>query len=205
MTFDWQSLEDRLYEQSRAIILQFAAEHPDVTCSFFAYDTDPKEGYFLLGFDTYENSLEAAQENEQRAIERRNQMLVHEWSWRHARSMLNIPRLTNYSPAVSDFAYHMYAQIDFQELIDLSESGSYPQKDHDVEDDYIEGNTRIVLWKVIERLIANNVFDQLHLASPFYVGFALHEDDQTPPLRILNWPNMTQNTSHDQDLHQSSN
>lgn len=53
MIFDWQSLEDRLYEQSRAIILQFAAEHPDVLCSFFAYDTDPKEGYFFLGFDTY--------------------------------------------------------------------------------------------------------------------------------------------------------
>jgi hypothetical protein len=72
MIFDWQSLEDRLYEQSKAIIQHFAAEHPNVTCSFFAYDTDPKEGYFLLGFDTLENALCVAQENEQRAIKRRN-------------------------------------------------------------------------------------------------------------------------------------
>ncbi len=65
MIFDWQSLEDRLYEQSKVIIQQFAAEHPDITCSFFAYETDPIEGYFMLGFDTYENALRMVQENEQ--------------------------------------------------------------------------------------------------------------------------------------------
>ncbi len=201
MIFDWQSLEDRLYEQSRAVIQQFAAEHPDVTCSFFAYDTDPKEGYFLLGFDTLENSLHMAQENEQRAIKRRNQMLTHEWSWRHARSFLHTPRLTDYSPDVSYFAYHMYAQLNFQELVDLSESDNYPQPHNNIEDDYIEGNTRIILWKVVERLIASNIFDQLHLSTPFHVGYALHEDDQTTVLRILNWPNLTQNAASNQVTH----
>lgn len=52
-TFDWQSLEDRLFEQSKALILQFAEEHPDVTCSFLAYDTntgaEAESGYGYLG------------------------------------------------------------------------------------------------------------------------------------------------------------
>lgn len=197
MIFDWQSLQDRLYEQSRITILQFAAEHPDVLCSFFAYDTDPKEGYFFLGFDTYEHSLKMAQENEQRAIEHRNQMLLHGWSWRTASLAFKTPGLTYYNPDVSSFAYPTYARIDFAELVELSESESYPQPNHDFEDDYIEGNTRIVLWKVIERLIASHVFDHLHLASPFYIGYALHEDYQTPPLRILNWPNASHHQSID--------
>jgi hypothetical protein len=44
MTFDWQALEDRLFEQSTAVLRQFAAEHPEVLCSFFAYDTNPAYG-----------------------------------------------------------------------------------------------------------------------------------------------------------------
>src|SRR5581483_8282979 len=125
MIFDWQSLEDRLYEQSKAIIQQFASEHPDVICSFFAYETDPIEGYFFLGFDTAENTLRMAQENEKRAIKQRNQMLTQDWFWRHARSMLQIPRLTDYSPDIGYFTYPTDARLNFQELCDLFESNNY--------------------------------------------------------------------------------
>lgn len=190
MTFDWQSLEDRLYEQSRAVIQQFAAEHPAVTCSFFAYDTDPQEGYFLLGFDTLENSLRMAQENEQRAIKQRNEMLTQDWSWRTAHFMLQFPRVTDYSPDIGYFAYPTYAQIDFQELADLSESDNYPQRQNNIEDDYIDGNVQIVLWKVIERLIVDEAFAPLHLSAPFHVGYQLHTDGLVV-LRILNWPHST--------------
>ena len=75
---DWQSLEERLFEQTSSVIRQFATEHSDVTCSFFAYDTDPGYGYFLPSFDTAENSLLQAQKNEQRAIEERAKMLSQE-------------------------------------------------------------------------------------------------------------------------------
>lgn len=141
-----------------------------------------------------------AQMAEQRAIERRNRMLNYEWYWRHARSMLQIPRLTDYSPDIGYFTYPMYAQIDFQELTELSESNAYPPRNNDVEDDYINGNVRIVLWRVVEQLIAHNIFVHLHLATPFHVGYELHEDELVV-LRILKWPPITENTFHDQDLH----
>lgn len=57
--FDWQALEDQLVEQSRQAILQFAAEYPDVTCSFFAYDANPIYGGFLLSFETSEQLFTA--------------------------------------------------------------------------------------------------------------------------------------------------
>ncbi len=194
MIFDWQSLEDRLYEQSKTIIQQFAAEHPDVICSFFAYETDPIEGYFMLGFDTYENALRMAQENEQRAIKQRNQMLTQDWSWSTAHFILQTPRLTDYSPDVSYFTYPTYVQLDFQELCDLFESDNYPQPPNSVEDNYIDGNVQIVLWKVVEQLIASEAFAPLHLSSPFYIGYQLHTGGLVI-LRILNWPNINQ-TSH---------
>lgn len=186
LTFDWQSLEDRLFEQSKALILRFAAEHPDVTCSFFAYDTHPAYGEFLPSFDNSENMLRMAKEDEQRAIARREKMLKREWSWRSAHTMWR--SASDSSPDVGYFAYHIYAEIRFAELEELSMSGNYPQTNHKSEDNYIDGNVRIVLWKVVERLIADEAFAPLRLASPFRVGYQFHDDGQFIVLRLLNWP-----------------
>lgn len=187
MLVHWQSLEERLFEQTCAIIEQFAAEHPDSLCSFFAYDIDQNAGYFLPSFDTPENALKQAQQNEQRAIERREKLLLQPWSWRTASITCKFPQITDYSPDIGYFAYHIYAEIDFPELAAFKESDMYPQPENEVDDDYIEGNIHIVLWKVIERLMAGKVFSQLRLSSPFRVGYQLHEKELLT-LRILNWP-----------------
>ncbi len=184
--FDWQALDDQLVERSRQAIFQFATEYPNVTCSFFAYEANPIYGDFHMSFETYEHSLLEAQKNEQRAIARRTQMLSHERSWRSAKYFSTDPLVTDYSPSVGRFAHLMYAGFKVRELNDLSVSGQYPQGQKH-QDDYIEGNVRIVLWKVIERLIANETFNQLTLASPFRVGYQYH-DEALVVLRILNWP-----------------
>lgn len=184
---DWQSLEERLFEQTSSVIRQFATEHSDVTCSFFAYDTDPGHGYFLPSFDTYENSLQQAQKNEQWAIEQRQKMLSQDWSWNSASYLSKSPRITDYSPDVGYFAYHIYAEFHFPELVEFRENESYPQKRNDAEDDYLEGHVRIILWRVIERLIMNDAFAQLRMSSPFRVGYQFHDEDLLV-LRILKWP-----------------
>ncbi len=66
----------------------------------------------------------------------------------------------------------------------------YPQPHDDIEDNYIDGNVQIVLWKAIERLIANEAFASLHLSAPFHVGYQLHTDSLVV-LRVLNWPHNT--------------
>lgn len=184
--FDWQALEDRLFEQSKAIILQFAAEHPDVTCSFFAYDTNPTYGKFLLSFESYENMLRAAKVDERRAIANREKMLSRPWSWRLARSRIH--SVSDSSPNVGYFSYHVYAKIHFKELEELSESGAYPQTTSEAVDNYLDGNVRIVLWKVVERLIEASAFAPLRSASPFRVGYQFHDDGHFVVLRLLNWP-----------------
>lgn len=183
---DWQHIEHHLFEESKRIISAFAREYPEIVCSFFAFDADPCYGYFHVCFDSYENSVQAAKQNEQEAIDRRKNMLQGTTAWKHAKYFSSDPRVTDYSPDVGYFAHHMYQEVSFQEMEDLGRSDDYPQREEH-EDDYLEGNTRIVLWKVIERLIADHAFDQLHLTSPFRVGYQLH-DQELVVLRILNWP-----------------
>jgi hypothetical protein len=184
--FDWQTLEEQLFERSREAILRFAREYPEARCSFFAYDANPIYGEFIICFETAENSLQQAQENEQEAIKSRNQMLSRPEAWRGAAYLSTNPPVKAYTPDVGLFAHPMYDQIRVRELDELSASDAYP-KGLPQEDDYIEGNARIVLWKVIERLIASNAFSPLTLASPFQVGYQVH-DDELVVLRILNWP-----------------
>lgn len=188
-TFDWQVIEDRLFEESRTTIVRFASEHPDTICSFFAYDVDLDAGYFLPSFDTPENAIHQAQRQEAWAIQTRNQMLNQAWSWRYASNPIKVPHVVSSSPDVGYFAYHMYAELHFPELIQLRENADYPPKNNPIENDYVEGNVYILLWKVVERLIASHAFDRLSLASPFLIGYEFHEDELFV-LRILNWPTL---------------
>ena len=185
--FDWQTIEDRLFEESQTTIVQFALEHPDVICSFFAYGVDLDAGYFLPSFDTPENSIRQAQRQEAWAIQSRNQMLNQDWSWRYASNTIKVPRLVGHSPGIDSFAYHMYAELYFSELVQLRENANYPSKNNEIENDYVDGNVYILLWKVVERLIASHAFDRLSLATPFLIGSEFHEDELRV-LRILNWP-----------------
>lgn len=90
--------------------------------------------------------------------------------------------------SVGYFAYHIYAETRFPELEEFSANGTYPEPEYDWQESYIDGNVRIVLWKVVERLIAENVFAPLRLASPFRIGYQFHDDGHFIVLRILNWP-----------------
>lgn len=184
---NWQDIENRLYELSKAGIVRFAAEHPETTCSFFAFSANPVYGEFHLCFDTPENALECAQQHEHKATERRNRMLQGPEVWRHATSRLTLPRLTDYSPDVGLFAYYGFVELFFKELDDLGFDEDYPES-REYEDGYSNGNGQLVMWRVLERLIDEGVFSTLRLASPFRVGYQIHDGVELVVLRILNWP-----------------
>lgn len=184
--FDWQSVEDRLFDQSLETTQRFAVEHPDVVCACFAYDTDPIYGYCLPSFDTCENSLQRARTHEHSVLEMRKKLLTQQQAWRSAKSASILPSLADFNEEIGFFTYHIYANITFPELDEMWRQDTYP-KGEEYEDNYIEGNVRIILWKVVERLIASQVFEQMKLASPFRIGYAFH-DEPFVTLRILNWP-----------------
>lgn len=180
---NWEAVTDRLYVFTCATIERFVSEHPDEVCSFFAYDVDLP--FFLASFDTPANALKVARQAEQEAIERRAKMLTIPDAWRVARSFSMCPPVLDYCYSTGDFAYHIFDETKLDELEDLHFAEDYPEYEN--ADDYAEGNTRIMLWRMIERLIASDNLNCLQLAAPFRIGYQMHDDDLTI-LRILNWP-----------------
>src|SRR5215469_9007215 len=139
---DWQSIENRLFASSKAGILRFAAEHPETTCSFFAYSANPVYGEFHLCFDTPENALERARHNQEQALKWRTKLLEREGVWRHAHGYLTFPRIIDYSPDPGVFAYPDFVELVFEELEEIGFDPEYPES-QEHEDDYANGNGRL--------------------------------------------------------------
>lgn len=144
------------------------------------------DGDFSICLDTLSNARSRARENEQEVIEHRKKILGGKDAWKMARSLLAEPGIIDYALAVDLFTYAPYVDIFFEDWEVLSSNELAP-KSQAWEESYLEGNTRLVLWKVLERLIDSDIFSHLHLSSPFRVGYQFH-DQELVVLRILNWP-----------------
>jgi hypothetical protein len=187
---DWKKTEDRLFKWSQTTIRKFGREYPNENICAMFFDSEPRYGYVVLAFDTFENSIRSAKEMENFAIKSRNRNLNDADAWCNARYQINTPVLSVFNTNSGDFVYPDYAEIEFKAWQRLVESKNYSKKypkRFDQDDDYLDGNVRILLWKVVERLIATKSFQPLKLASPFIVGYAFHDEEEVI-LRVLNWP-----------------
>ena len=109
--------------------------------------------------------------------------------WRVAQVLLG-PHLTDYTPIVDHFRFALYTWIKFEGWTAFFDSEQYPEQTPELED-YLAGNSRIVLWKVIERLIQADAFSLLNTVPLFRLGYHFYEEDLVV-LRILNWPVLSQ-------------
>jgi hypothetical protein len=186
LVIDWVTSDERLDAASVAAIRRFAAEHPAEAVCFFAFDTEPRYGYVLIGLDTLVNNVRSVKQCESFALGQREKMLRRADAWQHAKYFLRTPVLAAFNTNSGDFAYSQYDRVEFPEWREAAERGDYPTgPDH--ADDYLESNGRLVLWRVAERLVADGALATLKLASPFLVGYSIH-DQEEGILRLLNWP-----------------
>jgi hypothetical protein len=139
-----------------------------------------------ISLDTLENNIRTTIELERFAIENRQKNLSGEIAWQSAQYQLGTPTLSPFNTNSGDFEFQGYAEVEFPAWIELAEKGSYPRSEEH-EDDYLESNARLVMWRVAEQLVADAVFADLKLASPFMVGYSLHDQEEVL-LRLLNWP-----------------
>ena len=185
---DWQETENILFNYAQQAIHIMATEYPGTLLSFFAYYAEPPtRGYFEFHFDTPQNAIQGAMQREQDVVKRREKMLQREEMWQSAHYYTDIPRLVTYNYDVSYFRYQEVLTVQFDEWLEFRDSEEYPEPQHPDDDDYLEGKTRLVLWRVTERLIQSNAFAQLQLSSPFRVGYQFY-DKELVVLRFLNWP-----------------
>ncbi len=183
---DWQIVEQRLFEKAKEAVEQFAREHPETMCSFFACAADPLSGEFAFCLDTPENATHEAIKHELVVQQHRQavwKQAGHASAWRYARSYLN-QSVIDYASHASLFHYAFFTTLSFN-WIAFTDSKNYPAQEEG-QDHYLEGQTMLVLWKAIERLVAENVFLHLHMTSPFRVGYQFPEESLVV-LHLLNW------------------
>src|SRR5579884_4289875 len=186
-SLDWQTIEQAFYDRAKEVIEGFAGEHPGMLCSFFACFADPFSGTFAFCFDTPENAAYEAMKHELMILRRKQttyERLGSTDAWRHARSSVNLP-LQSYPHTSDFFQYSSYAKLEFH-WREIADSRAYPQREEG-QDNYLEGQTRWMICRVMDRLVADRVFEYLAMTSPFRLGYEFHEEGLTV-LRLLNWP-----------------
>ena len=183
----WETSDRKLYKASTAAIKQFVRENPDTEVCCFFFDCDePRYGHISISMDTLDNNIESVKQLEQFAIENRQKMLTSDKAWRWTKHQMSTPVLSAFNTNSGDFDFAEFADVDFPAWVTLANKNKYPRgAEH--EDDYLESNARLVMWRVAEQLIADNAFHPLKLASPFILGFSIHDQEEVI-LRLLNWP-----------------
>ncbi|MGZ5508385.1 MAG: hypothetical protein ACXWKH_18590 [Limisphaerales bacterium] len=191
MEHDWPKSDERLHEAALSAIQTFAKEHrnTEICCFFFDCD-DPQYGLVHISLDSIQNNMRSAKQLEHYAIERRNRNLKGKNLWQSAKHQLTSPVLSPFNTNGGDFEFGCYRTVDFPAWRELAESKDIPQTaEH--EDDYLASNARLVMWRVAEKLISEDAFAPLSLASPFMVGYSVHDEEEAI-LRLLNWPRSAQ-------------
>jgi hypothetical protein len=191
MEHDWSKSDERLHEAAFSAIQTFAKEHgnAEVCCFFFDCD-DPQYGLVHISLDSLQNNMRSAKQLEQYAIESRIRNLKGKTPWQWAKYQLTSPVLSPFNTNGGDFEFGCYRTVEFPAWRELAESKDFPHSaEH--EDDYLASNARLVMWRVAERLVSGDAFAPLLLASPFMVGYSVH-DEEDAILRLLNWPRNAQ-------------
>jgi hypothetical protein len=189
-THDWSNSDLILYEAANLAIIAFAEEHPNVeVCCFYFDCDDPEYGLLHISIDSIQHNMKSAKSLEQYAIKRRYR-LKGEDMWKEAKHGLVSPVLSPFNTNGGDFEFTCYRSVEFPAWRELAKSKDYP-KSAKHEDNYLTSNARLVMWRVVERLLTESCFSPLVLASPFMIGYSMHDEEEAI-LRIENWPRAQQ-------------
>lgn len=183
---DFAAAEEALVAGSREAISRFAASHPDDEVSFFAFDSNPIYGEFLVSFDTTSSSRASARGYSAEVVAGRQRL----WGtpdpdhWKKSQSVARATMPLDYDPVVGDFAHHMFHEIKFSWDAFLG-SDAYARLNRGGEDGWIEGQVRLVLARVCDRLVDEGAFDALRRAPVLRVGYAYHGEPEAIVCRIV--------------------
>jgi hypothetical protein len=191
MEHDWSKSDDRLHDAALSAIRAFAKEHGNVeVCCFFFDCDDPQYGLLHISLDSLQNNMRSAKKLEQFAVESRSRNLNGTTPWKSAKYRLTSPVLAPFNTNGGDFEFGCYRNVEFPAWRELAKSRDFPRcAEH--EDNYLTSNARLVMWRVAEKLVSKHAFAPLLLASPFIVGYSIHDEEEAV-LRLLNWPRNAQ-------------
>ena len=170
-------LVDEYFLKAITAIRACAALHPDAIFSAFAFFEDVSNGIFAAGFDTIDNSLVHAKQQESSVREIREMAAAREGRANFCENFVenrNFLIINDFNNSFSDF--------------------KYPGILHDrviawIDDPVVTSGYLLCLaWRVIDSMVDAEVFRDVRLAAPFRLCFMTIDRDDAIVLRILNWP-----------------
>ena len=184
-TPDWMAIEEQVYDESLRDILAFAQTHQGVMLSCLAYHVVAYAGLLQLCFETPDHAVEIARRNEREAIMTRQRLLAPEYAWALASEVLRRFPITLCPHETGEFAYFVDTPIIIEGIDGVDFETEHPTLSQGA-GAYIDGHLQLVLWKVIDRLVAADAFNNLSISSPFAIGYQLHSDALVIA-RMVNW------------------
>lgn len=188
---NWDPIVDQVFTETRKSIREFSERHPDEICSqinFFSVDLSG--GFLSLGFDTPESAIRSAHQHYERRIADAREKLTEPFWQRDAFSILKEMNLQVGNWDIDDVAYINEVDWEFEEVGEFAMSDDYPEphKEGGYEsDDYLQLSMALCVWRVVERLDNEKVFDLLPTTGQCVVSYCEHDQAYTI-MRILNWP-----------------
>lgn len=185
---DWHVDEETLYIATRTTLRRFRQEQGSTIISMLCFDTEPHAGYVLIDLET---SAHALAQNRKRAVLRQEQrlaLLSKVDAWKLAEYEIEHEQPTDYGPS-GPYAFEEYGHAEFPSWEDFSYRENYPDHDPVHRTDFLEGHVRLILWRVIDRLVAEDAFDGMPLNAPFRLCYQFH-DKPAVTVRIINWPSL---------------
>src|SRR5216683_5733703 len=140
---NWRQVEDTLFEHGQAAIEQFAREHPNELCSFFAYHANPIAGRFAVCLDTYFNGIQEAMKYELVNIGQRQAYFKLKEGWRGAPQYTEVRRILAYTYDAALFHYAFYSEVSFDGWLAFFDNKEVYPQGRDEDEDYLTGNVCI--------------------------------------------------------------
>ncbi|MFN0197978.1 MAG: hypothetical protein ACKVT0_14630 [Planctomycetaceae bacterium] len=183
----WKQSEEKLYNAAIRAIKNFCKEEPNTEVRCFFFDSDDVEyGRVGISIDSAANNFETSIDSITSAKKSRRSNLKGKITWQWAKYKLNCPPLEPFNTDSGDFDFGEFAEVIVPEWRKIAKKKDLPNSD-DEDENYLEGNARLTMWRTLERLIKEHAFREMKTGSPFIVGFSLHDESPTT-IDILNWP-----------------
>ncbi len=186
---NWDTAYSRLLEESREAIARFRIEHPEVTVSDFWFDSEPRYGYVMIALNSEDSAIRFAKEQYDYHVAYRRKLFTEQLkTWLDcAIFQLSVHSVSQVCTNSGDFDFPDFAEVLFPEWQEFAESDDYPQSE-DSDRDFLKCRVGYTFWRVLEQLVAEDAFRDLHLASPTRVGFAFHDGPELTQY-LINWKN----------------
>jgi hypothetical protein len=188
---DWLHFQQRLLDASREAIIRFASEYPEQEICYFCFDSEPYYGYVRLAINTTECSQDFARHWRKRHLDYRKKLYdeSHDTWIKSSKYQMRSTSVAPFCNNPGDFFAIDCADIEFPEWQAYADSDEYPEHKYgDGSDDYLENRCSYMFWQVFESLSSENLFGELRLATPTYLGFVFHDDEQPTILDVINLP-----------------